>query len=426
MLEGRSANNLTYSGSGNTGNSLNSKNEFGQLRDELVANYPISLEAINSLEETITFEMSYNHLTAQTILFEIEAAMLSEQVHKLSENQLKEIIKKCMNVCLSQQKGKKKNQGTKSSSASHSTSISNHTKNEISMKLNYDVQMDDIAEAIELSKELRFETQAAYNEKGLSSTKSFNNQGISCTFFTHFEVKEYDLCPKDEDTYYEEYLKYFEDYKRKFLDHLGIKEDNTLLEIDKFVLLVAFENYEGKPLLSDIVLINPLKNFQKFNLKIENENILRDYYLFNGQIVFIEGHAKNNEIFAQKIVFGTPPQTYTLNDSYVKGFFQDSAPYVINVVNGPILNKTNVDLSIFLQTMQEISKDNPHALILNGPILNVDNVMIQSGDIKYTNGSNIGNEGVNYFDLFEIILIELGKIFNVRKIIILQIYNFLN
>ena len=60
------------------------------------------------------------------------------------------------------------------------------------------------------------------------------------------------------------------------------------------------------------------------------------------------------------------------------------------------------------------------------PILNVDNVMIQSGDIKYTNGSNIGNEGVNYLDLFEIILIELGKIFNVRKIIILQIYIFLN
>jgi hypothetical protein len=47
--------------------------------------------------------------------------------------------------------------------------------------------------------------------------------------------------------------------------------------------------------------------------------------------------------------------------------------------------------------MQEISKDNPHALILNGPILNVDNVMIQYGDIKYTNGSNIGNEVLNYF-----------------------------
>jgi hypothetical protein len=396
MLEGRSANNLTKSG-----NSLNSKNEFSKLRDELVLNYPISLEAINSLEETITFEMSYNHLTAQTILFEIEAAMLSEQVNKLSEKQLKEIITKCMNTCLSNQKGKKKNQGVKS----------NQVKSDISMKLNYDVNMNDLAEAIQLSKELRFDSMTSFNEKGHSSSKSFNHQDISYTFFPHFEVKEYDLCPKDEDTYYEEYLKYFEEYKKKFLENLGIEPDNPLLEIDKFVLLVAFDNYEGKPLLSDIVLIDPLKNFQKFNLKIENENILRDYYFFNGQIVFIEGHAKNNEIFAQKIIFGAPPQTYTLNDSYVKGFFQDAAPYIINVVNGPILNKTNVDLSIFLQTMQEISKDNPHALIINGPILNVDNAMIQSGEIQY-------NDGVmNYFDLFENVLIELGKIFNVRKFV---------
>ena len=112
-------------------------------------------------------------------------------------------------------------------------------------------------------------------------------------------------------------------------------------------------------------------------MKIENENITRDYYFFNGQIIFIEGHIKNNEIYAQKILFGIAPVTYNLNDSYVRGFFQESNPYITYALNGPILNKTNFNMGIFLHTLNHIANDNPHALIINGPIFNLDDAMIQ-------------------------------------------------
>jgi len=439
-------NDLQYEGDFNNSNFHSSYDEFSKLKDSLLSQYPFSLELINSIQEKFSFEMNFNNITAQKVLNEIEAQLLNYS-GDVDEKILKKVINDSLDTCIKNNKGKKKNaQNNKniksgnlgknlnnleiSSNNNSSNKLSNnfqsHSGNRSNLedlsnqKINFDLE----------GKEIKFEVISSYNEKNLSSPYAYNSKEITCTLFSNFEINEYSMIPKDDDVVFEEYADYFKFYKDQFFEAYQIEKDDPLLDVDKFFLLVTFANYEGKPIISDIELVNPLKNYTKYSLKIENENI-KDYYFFTGQMVYVEGYVKNKEIYAQKIIFGINPVCYTVSDSYIKGFFQDSNPFLIFAVNGPIFNKSNLDFTLFLKTLTHIAEENPHALILNGPILNVDNTMIMSGDLRVNEDilgdsiyPGIDGSNMNYFELFEFIILKINEIFKVRKNLKFNLKNF--
>ena len=68
-------------------------------------------------------------------------------------------------------------------------------------------------------------------------------------------------------------------------------------------------------------LIDPAKDYKKYYPKFENGE-LRDYHFFSGQIVYVEGLGKNNEIYIKKIINGMDIPYFKMNDDYVKKFYK--------------------------------------------------------------------------------------------------------
>jgi hypothetical protein len=369
---------------------ISKENEFEVLKQELVEKYGLTYDFLTQMENSYAVDMQFNKITAQSVIYEIEASLISRS-SEINKIQMKDIVSKSIESLLQKAAKQKKKPNVKISKDN---------------KANDFLINEDKGGII---KELQFELFVSFNNESLNISRVLNSSDINYTFLSNLEIIEYDIIPKDEDSYYEEYLKYFEEYKKNLLISRGIEVDNPLLDVDKFVFLVTFNNFEGKPLMSDIVLVNPSKNFKQFSLKMEND-ILKDFNFFNGQIIYIEGYAKGNEIYAQKIIFGFSLITYALSDSYVKGFFHETNPFLIYAINGPFMNKKNVDLTVLKKTLNYIANENPHALILNGPILNVDNEMIASGEINFGNKES----STNYFELFEMILSEILRIFQVK------------
>jgi hypothetical protein len=370
-------------------NNVSKENEFELLKQELIEKYGLTFDFLTQIENSYAVDLQFNKITAQSVIYEIEANLLSRG-SEINKIQIKDLVSKSIEALLQKAAKQKKKPNVK---------ITKENKpNEL-------VISDDKGGIL---KELQFELFVSFNNESLNISRVLNSYEINYTFLSNLEIKEYDIIPKDDDSYYEEYLKYFEEYKKNLLVSRNIELDNPLLDVDKFVFLVTFNNFEGKPLMSDIVLVNPSKNFKQYSLKMEND-ILKDFYFFNGQIIYIEGYAKGNEIFAQKIVFGFSLITYALSDSYVKGFFHEPNPFLIYAINGPFMNKKNVDITVLKKTLNYIANENPHALILNGPIISVDNEMIASGEINFGNKESC----TNYFELFEMILSEILRIFQV-------------
>jgi hypothetical protein len=391
-------------GRSNTNINTDDNSEYNRLKVALVANYPISEEVIDQIPN-FSFEMSFNKISAQRILDELEARLLTDG-NSISDINIREYLNNAISsmVNSNKEKGNKKKAG-----APIKTKETNNNFN-----LNNKPQDGMIIDSINsLNCELKFDILTSYNEKGQPEARTFNSKYINYNCFHNNEINEYDLVPKDDDIYYEEYLKYFEDVKNNFYKEIVSQEALNILENDKFVLLVTFDNTEGKPSsFNDIIVIDPLKNFERSQLRIDNNAAaFKDYYFFNGQIIYVEGNRKNGEIYANRIVFGITPTSYSLEEPYLRSFFEEAEPYSIFAVNGPILNKTDLDLSIFKGTMEYLAKQNPHAVILNGPFLNVDNEIIQSG--KLTGDGN--SKFMNYFEFFEKIMIDVAKLFADKK-----------
>lgn len=405
----------------------NSALEFDKLKIELINTYPIQEDALNALKTQIEIEMEFNNITAQQILDEMEAHFLSslEDPSQRSEKKIKDVLISSVGKLneKAEKAKKKKNFANNDANRIVQNQITIVNKNNISTTNSSDTlphNVNQINFVTNSKKEIGIENYCSFNEKSLLHPTAYNSRDISYSFFSNFEIKEYSILPKDEETYMEEYKNYFKMSKGIFMESLKIEADDPLMDADKFILLVTFENTEGKPLITDIVLVDPLQDYKKFFLKIENESCLNDFYFFSGQLIYVEGLVKNNDLFAQKIVYGMPILEYGISEPYVRGFFQESAPYLIYAVNGPILNKHDVDFGLFVETLKNLANDDPHALILSGPVLNIENAAISSGDIKFMNSGD--ENSTNYFDLFEYFLNKLNEIFMVRihiKIIIL-------
>jgi hypothetical protein len=408
----------------NNSNNLNqnSDTEFFKLKSELLLNYPVREETLNALEVQIGFDLGFNNITAQQILLEMEAYFISNNMDNktINEKIIKDVLIECVGKLIKKSekdKAKKRPQVNRNFAAietniKNPNNMNNLTQNNlVSSNINETATqiLNEINYVTVSKKEIAIENYSTFSEKSHLHPTILNSREISYSFFSNFEIKEYSILPKDEETYMEEYKNYFKMAKAVFMESLKIEADDPLMDADKFILLVTFENTEGKPLITDIVLVDPLQDYKKFFLKIENESCLNDYYFFSGQLIYVEGLVKNNDLFAQKIVYGMPILEYGISEPYVRGFFQESAPYLIYALNGPILNKNDIDFGLFIATLRNLANDDPHALILSGPILNIENAAISSGDIKFTNNNDENN--ANYFELFEFFLNKLNEIF---------------
>ena len=416
----------TVVNSNNISNSSNQNlnSELEKLKSELILAYPLQEDIFNVIENDLAFDMKFNNITAQQILFEMEAYFLSNSIDLTSVNEktVKEVLLSSLGNLIKKSekdKGKKRPQNNKNLSANDANkniqinkNNSNQNKTEVNNLNDVVLVNQNQTNIITASKkEVVFENYCTFNEKSHINSV-LNSRDIFYSFFSNFEIKEYSILPKDEETYMEDYKSYFKMAKGVFMESLKIEADDPLMETDKFILLVTFENSEGKPLITAIVLVDPLQDYKKFFLKIENESCLNDFYFFSGQLIYVEGLVKNNDLFAQKIVYGMPILEYGISEPYVRGFFQESAPYLIYAVNGPILNKTDVDFGLFVETLKKLANDDPHALVLSGPILNIENAAVNSGDIKFPNTPD--ENSANYFEVFEYFLNKLNEIFMVK------------
>jgi hypothetical protein len=68
-------------------------------------------------------------------------------------------------------------------------------------------------------------------------------------------------------------------------------------------------------------------------------------------------------------------------------------------------------LSTFVSILNNISLENPHALILNGPFLSCDNTLLSTGNIKINENDE---NGLEYEEFFELIISKINLIFAVK------------
>jgi hypothetical protein len=173
------------------------------------------------------------------------------------------------------------------------------------------------------TKTLRFINNPTYNEKDHNLPLNYNSNDITYNCLSNLEIPEYTIIPKDERAYFEEYKNYFLSCKLAFLRDLNIAVDDPFLESEKFILLVTFDNFEGKLSLSELVLVDPLNGYKRYYVKFEQPDTMREYHLFSGQIVYVNGVVKNDEIFINKLILGMNLLSFNLNENFVKGFFKE-------------------------------------------------------------------------------------------------------
>jgi hypothetical protein len=100
---------------------------------------------------------------------------------------------------------------------------------------------------------------------------------------------------------------------------LKIDEDDPSLDIEKFILMVCFDSSEGKPLLSELILLDPVKDYTRYTVKFDFD--FKDI-LYNGQIVFVNGILKNSEILCNNILVGIPETVFTMNENSAQEAYQ--------------------------------------------------------------------------------------------------------
>lgn len=364
--------------------------EYTNLINGLVSRGFINQSQIASLTRDYQTQMKAYNITQQDIELELEA---------LSLNKKDESPVAMLNTALSIAVGEKikKEKAPKQKNKIKVEGSIKSAKKNIMTTLN----------STTLNVTLKSDSKAIFSESNSQPypPSSYNSHQIS---INPKKFEDYSLIPKDEWENYEEYKKYFINVKQNLLKSLEIKEDDPLLDVNKFVLVVMFDTSEYTPKLDDIYGVNPLAEYEKFSLKFENIDTNSDgYYFVSGSIMYFEGELKNNkELYVKTYVKGFPLLTYTIQEDFVRKYFEESAPYLIFSMNGPFYAKDNLDLGIFLKTLSIINSYNPHLLIINGPLIYSENEKIKSGFL----GEDIEN-AKTYIEFFTEILQAINEIF---------------
>lgn len=191
-------------------------------------------------------------------------------------------------------------------------------------------------------------------------------------------IPQYDLIAKDDSEIYTNYTQYFKKVRSELLATRNIKEDDSLLNISKFVLFLTYRLSETKPTLNELIGVDPLDNFNSYSLVFENIED-KEYAFVSGQIVYLEGDLIDKKRIHVKFwQHGFPLVSYSIQEQEIKRFYDQALPYCIYTLNGPFYSKSNTDLSVFHGIIQAIAEDQPNLVIINGPFIYSENDVIKS------------------------------------------------
>ena len=358
-------------------NEMSRQTEYEILKTMIFNEYNFDIdkdEDINSKE--FKYQMEYNNIDANSIFSEIRA--------KLFNNGMSNIITaKIINDSLEQKikdlESKQKKPNKK-----------NIQINQPQIQKNLNISIDNI------------ENQFCLRDMNIYNN-NINSNSITITQMK--SINPYPLIPKDNRANFDEYKNYFIEVKNELLKEYNINQNDPLLGINRFVLVLSFESTDTKPLLSEIVGYDPSNDYIKYQLKFSNNDNDFDYYFMSGQIIFLEGNLINDNtcIEISKFSKGFDMYSYDLINDFVSQFYKnDDGVYIIYSMNGPYYPKNQINLDPFISLLSSLSQKEPHSIIINGPFIYSENEQIQSGDL---------GEYETYINLFKLILKSINQIF---------------
>lgn len=131
----------------------------------------------------------------------------------------------------------------------------------------------------------------------------------------------------------------------------------------------------------------------------------RDYSLFPGQIVAVEGiNSSGRTILASRLIEGVPPpsekhQARELLDYHHGSERQDGKPLSIVTLCGPFTTRDNLNYDPLQDIVYSISRDKPDVVIMCGPFVDARQPLVKGGEPTISDEN--GNERkVTYEELF--------------------------
>jgi len=358
-------------------NEMSRQTEYEILKTMIFNEYQFDIdkdEDINSKE--FKYQMEYNNIDANSIFSEIKATLFNKGMSNI-------ITAKIINDSLEQKikdlESKQKKPNKK-----------NIQINQPQIQKNLNISIDNI------------ENQFCLRDMNIYNN-NINSNSITITQMK--SINPYPLIPKDNRANFDEYKNYFIEVKNELLKEYNINQNDPLLGINRFVLVLSFESTDTKPLLSEIVGYDPSNDYIKYQLKFSNNDNDFDYYFMSGQIIFLEGNLINDNtcIEISKFSKGFDMYSYDLINDFVSQFYKnDDGVYIIYSMNGPYYPKNQINLDPFISLLSSLSQKEPHAIIINGPFIYSENEQIQSGDL---------GEYETYINLFKLILKSINQIF---------------
>ncbi len=320
-------------------------NFFSDLIQILREDKKIDEGSLNSLSsDQFPFQINYYKITANEIIDDVEAKLfnIQQDFETTPSSKLVEMIKASL-----QEQIAKKEKGDKSHKSysmnnnevlmtniiKKSSAPRNTSEEEEILKIN---NLNIVNTALNTTnvlfkterdaKKIKFDTIYTFDEDSNGFSDKRNDNEIKLNFFEDKNTQEYPLVPNNESFFMEKFKEYFfmvkDSLKENYFGLIG--KDSKSAEIDRMILLVLFENIDGKPSFSDLGFFDPLNNFKKYTIRDEDLNTLNDFYFFNGQIVMIEGDVDNtNTITLRDIRNGFVPDSYNLDPQYIKSFFKN-------------------------------------------------------------------------------------------------------
>ena len=361
--------------------------KINELLDDIQEKYKISKDVLLKYidQARIDYQLDFYKIDIQMVEDEIDAINMNENGNTITEGTVNEALKK---VIEREQKEYEENHNIKINSTKKDIKqiekkdllmmVPSTTKNEPAQ--NYIIPTNSKIN-------VKYNTTIMYNLGNNEMEKEFNIENPSINESLLQTIPTYDLLPKDQSVQKDGYEKYFSEIKKKLMEELNINPDDSLLGISKFFLFVAFDVIDAKPTFDDLIGIDPLNDYKKYILKV-NQN-MNNLFLVSGQIIYVEGNLIENGTIIEVRNFrnGFEINEYSINYEQIKSFYKKSnSPYAIYSMNGPYFSKDTIDLTVFKQVIQQVAIKNPHFFIVNGPFFSSENEKVKWGEVDTEEG----------------------------------------
>ena len=344
----------------------------------------VFLKSIDSSK--IEYKLQYYNISFIDIDNEIEALKMNKNDQNASIEI--ETIKESINIIIKNSE-EKNIQNNKNTPKKHNETIEKkNAKTLLQQPQNIIIKAPAKTFYFSIKKNINvnYNTSIIYNDGDNIMEKEFNIMNPAFNESQLNIISAYDLLPKDIYSQNNGYITYFSEIKEKYLkDHNII--DDKLLEINKFILFIAFDVIDAKPTFDDLIGIDPLNDYKKYVLKINTNN--NNLFLVSGQIIYIEGNLVENgkviEVRNFKNIYEI--NEYSLHYEEIAYFYEKSSePFAIYSMNGPYFPKNNVDLSVFNNVIKQVAIKNPHFFIVNGPFFSTENEKVKWGECDTEEG----------------------------------------